>query len=161
MDHDHLPALTALLYAAPALMLALTLLEMAAGRGWPPAAALRARIQDAPPAARMAATLMALAGAIHIGLVPGHLGDPLYAASFAAAGIALPVLALLYLADPRWRPHGALVLAGTLFAYGLTRVAGLEAVDVLGVATAGVELVALGLLVHVPGQASPAHRPAA
>ena len=148
MDHDHLPALTALLYAAPALMLALAGLEVSAGRGWPPAAALRTRIEMAPGEARVAALLMVLAGAVHLGLVPGHLGDPVYVASFAASGLALPLLALAYVADARWRPHAALVLAGVIFAYGLTRVAGLEGIDALGVATAAVELAALGLILN-------------
>lgn len=148
MDHDHLPALSALLFSAPLVVLALAGVQVAAGRGSARARLALDRAAATPVAGKLVALAVGAAGAIHLGLPFGHLEEPVLAASFAAAGVAmagLAVSALLRL--PHWRPLAAATLAGVLAAYSASRLAGLEGVDALGVATAALELVALGLVV--------------
>ena len=157
MDHDHLPALSALLFSAPLAVLALAGTRLAADRGSSPARLAIERAAATSPAAKLFALAMLAAGAIHLGLVPGHLEEPVLATSFAGAGIAMVGLAAAALLRmPHWRPLAAAALVGVLAAYSASRLAGLEGVDVLGVATAGLELVALGLAVsgRVQGAAS-------
>lgn len=147
MDQDHLPALSALLFSAPLAVLALGGLQLAASRGWSPARRALERAARASRGSRLAALLLVMAGAIHLGLIPGHRGEPLFAASFVAAGVGLPGLAAAVLLQlPHWRPLAAGALGAVLAAYLITRVAGVEGVDGLGVAAAGIELVALGLV---------------
>lgn len=149
MDHDHLPALSALLFSAPLAVLALTALQLAAGGGYRPARRALERAATASPGVKFAALLLMVGGAIHLGLVPAHLDEPILAASFAAAGVGLVALAAAALLRlSRWRPLAVAALVGVLAAYSVTRLAGLESVDVLGVATAGLELGALGLVVR-------------
>lgn len=148
MDHDHLPALAVLLYAAPLMLLALGAVDLAAGRGWAPAIAAVRRAAAAPSAARGAAVVLLLAGWIHLGLVPGHRQEPLFALAFVAAGIGqLAVAASALLAARWWRPAAAAVAAGALAAYLVTRLAGIEGVDALGVATGLLEAGALALAI--------------
>lgn len=149
LDHDHLPALATLLYGAPLCLLALTAVDAAAGRGWPPAVAAVRRAALAPGRARAAALLLLLAGFIHLGLVPGHSSEPLFALSFVAASLALlGAAASAWLTAPWWRAAAILVAGSVLGAYALTRAAGIEGIDALGVATglleAGVLALALG-----------------
>ena len=148
MDHDHLPALSALLFAAPVAVLALAGLWLAAARGSSTARTALERAAATPPTGKFAALLLMFAGTIHIGLVPGHLGEPVLAAAFAAAGAGmLGLAAIALLRVSHWRPPAAAALLGVLVAYAVTRIAGPEQVDVLGVATVAVEIAALALIV--------------
>lgn len=148
MDHDHLPALSALLFAAPLAVLALAGVRLAAARGSSPARLAIERAAATPPAGKLVALALMAAGAIHLGLVFGHLEEPFLATSFAGAGIAMVgVAAAALMRMPHWRGLVAAPLVGVLAAYAASRIAGLEGVDLLGVATAGLELVALGLAV--------------
>ena len=148
MDHDHLPALSALLFSAPVAMIALAGLSLAAARGSFTARVALERASATPSTTKLAALLLMFAGAIHLGLVPGHLDEHGLAAAFAIAGAGLLVLAAAALLRlSRWRPLAAASLLGVLVAYAATRIAGPEQVDALGIATASVELVALALVV--------------
>ena len=157
MDHDHLPALSALLFSAPLAVLALAGARLAAVRGSSPARLTIERAAATSPAGKLLALVVMAAGVIHLGLVFGHSEEQVLAASFAGAGIAMVGLAAgALLRMPHWRPLTAAALVGVLAAYSASRVAGLEGFDVLGIATAGLELVALGLVVsgRVQGAAS-------
>lgn len=147
MNHDHLGALSALLFAAPLAVLVLAAVEVAATRGIGVARRAAARAASGSGTARLCALLVLVSAAIHAGLVPGHLDEPQLAVSFVAAAIALSVLALAaYLELPLWQPMTASVLVAVLVAYAGTRIAGGEAVDVLGLAAAGIELFTLLLI---------------
>lgn len=151
MDHDHLPALIALLYLAPLTVLLLALVKIAAARGWAPAVIASRRLETRPVSTGLASLVLLLAGTIHLSLVPGHLEQPVLAASFAAAGIASGFLALALLMSERWRAPAALLLLAVLAAYGWTRIAGFEAVDSLGIATCAMELLGLAALAYPAG----------
>ena len=150
MDHDHAPALTFLLFGAPLVVTAIAAVELAARCGWPPARATMLRIEHSTARTQAAALCLLIAGIIHIGLVPGHAGEPLLAASFLGAGIAFVVLAAAAFTSVPWRVPAALVIGSVLAAYALTRAVGYEGVDALGVASCAVELLALGLLLLRP-----------
>ena len=97
---------------------------------------------------RLIACLLAATGLIHLGLVPGHLGaSPLTCALFLVNGLLFCGLGVLTLRWRWWRPAAALLLAATIFAYGIYVVAGWESVDDLGGVTKLVELTAFGLTV--------------
>ena len=146
MDHDHLPALAVLLYAAPLMLLALAMVDLAAGRGWGPAMAAVRRAAAAPRDARGAALLLLLAGWIHLGLVPGHRQEPLFALAFVAAGLGMLAAAgSALLAMRSWRPVAGAAAAGALAAYVATRLAGIEGIDALGVVSGLLEAGALAL----------------
>ena len=151
MDHDHLPALAALLFSAPLAVLALAGAQLAAVRGSSAARLAVERAAATSPAGKLLALVVMAAAVIHLGLVFGHLEEPVLAASFAGAGIAMVGLAgAALLRVPQWRPMAAAALAGVLAAYSVSRLAGPEGIDVLGVAAAGLELVALALVVRGP-----------
>lgn len=147
MDHEHLPALSALLTAAPLAVLAQAALQLAAARGWAPARLVLGRAAGVSAPDKLAALLLMVAGVVHLALVPGHGDEPLLAISFLAAGLAMTVLAAAaVLRVPRWRPFAAAIIAAVLAGYCATHVPGLEAVDALGIGTTALEAVALGAL---------------
>ncbi len=145
MDHDHLPAISALLVSAPLAVLTLAGLQFGARRDWAPARSGLERAATAAPATWVAALLLLASGVVHLGLVPGHGDEPLLAASFAGAGLGLLGIAIATLLQvPRWRALAASALTGAVVAYAATRLAGLEGLDALGLATVALELLALG-----------------
>lgn len=149
MDHDHLPALAALLYLAPVLVLLVAATQLLASRGWEPARAALRRSARAGATELSSAGLLVVAAGIHAGLVPGHLDEPVLAVAFVAAAVALTgaaVAAALVL--PGWRPLSAALLVAVLASYAATRLAGLEGVDALGVATSIIELACLALVIR-------------
>lgn len=157
MDHDHLPALSALLFSAPLVILALAGVELAAARGSSAARNAIGRASATATTGKVAALLLMLAGAIHIGLVPGHVDEPALAAAFAVAGAGLVGLAgAALLGISRWRPTAAAALAAVVVAYSVSRLAGMEEVDVLGLATTALEVIALALVVVSPRTPGPA-----
>ncbi len=150
MDHDHVPALALLLFAAPIVVLAVALLEVAARGGSTAARIAMRRVEQATGRTQAAALCLLMAGLIHLGLVPGHADEPLLAASFLAAGVALPLLASAAFTTLPWRIPAATVLVGVLAAYAATRAVGYEDVDALGIASCAVELLALALVLRAP-----------
>lgn len=132
MDHDHLPALTMLMFAAPIAVLAIAVVRPSGER-----TASRDHI---------VALGLFVAGVIHVGLVPGHADEPWLAASLGLAGAAMLILAIASLNTSWWRVPAAVCLGSVLAAYVATRVAGLEDIDALGVATCAIELLCLALL---------------
>ena len=153
MDHDHLPALTALLFAAPLAFLALAGAQLAARLGYGPAGRALARASDAPAPARLAALLLLIGGAVHAGLVPGHADEPVFAVAFAAAAVTLVAVAgAAIVALPWWRPVAAALMVALPVSYLATRLAGVEGTDALGVSTAIVEVAALAAVLCASGQ---------
>ena len=147
MDHDHLPALSALLFAAPLTVLALGGMQVAAARGSQTASVALERVASAPGRNRLVALLVMMSGVVHLGLVAGHLDEPLLTASFVVAGVGLVGLALAAVLElPRWRLLTGVLVGAILIAYLVTRVSGGEGVDGLGVATAALEFAALALV---------------
>ena len=101
---------------------------------------------------RGASVLMAMAGAIHLGLAWTHLDETVTAALFVANGGAYLALSQAY-TWRWWRPASAALIALTLLGYLVYIVLGFDAPDQVAVATKLLELVTLGLvLVPVRGQ---------
>jgi hypothetical protein len=113
--------------------------------GAPWAVRLRDGWAAAGTGGRWAAALLAVAGAIHIGLPLGH-GGAVATVLFLGSGAAYCWLALRVLTGRRWRGAAAALVLATLVAYLITLARGEEA-DQVGLATALVELAALGLAV--------------
>jgi hypothetical protein len=135
---------------APALMAALLLpvLVWAARRlraGGPTAAA-----GDIDLVRRWAAWLLGVSAVVHLALPLGHFDGPLLALAFVGSGAAYAWLALRALEGRSWRALSVPLLIGTLVAYLIAVTAGFggepaEEPDQVGIATALVELAALGL----------------
>lgn len=131
MDHDHLPALTFLMFAAPLAVLALAIMRPSGKHG----------SRD-----EIVGLGLFIAGVIHVGLVPGHVDEPLLAASLGLAGGAMLILAVATVTTSWWRTPSALCLGFVLAAYVATRITGFEGLDALGVATCAIEVLSLALL---------------
>jgi hypothetical protein len=111
-----------------------------------------------PGTMRAAAILMAMAGAIHLGLVSTHLGDPITAALFVGNGVAYIVLAGAF-TWRWWRLASSVLLVATLLGYLVFIAFGFDTPDQVALATKLLELTALGLvLVPVRGEARPRDR---
>jgi len=103
-----------------------------------------------------AAWLLGIAAAVHLALPLGHFDGPLLAVAFVGSGAAYAWLAMRALEGRSWRLLSALLLIATLIAYLVVSGVGGEEPDQVGIATALVELVALGLcLVPVPQPGRP------
>lgn len=110
------------------------------------------------PLTRVTALLLALAGAIHLALVPGHLnGDGTLALGFALDGAALVVAGLAAFILDRWQSIATVLLGASLVAYLFYLGSGREAPDLVGTTTYLVELVALGMA-WIPRESSIAER---
>lgn len=104
---------------------------------------------------RWAAWLLGIAAAVHLALPLGHFDGPLLAAAFVGSGAAYAWLAIRALEGRSWRLWSALLIVSTLVAYLIVTGAGGEEPDQVGIATALVELTALGLClvpVREPGR---------
>lgn len=114
--------------------------------------ALRMRRLTVPATVRGASVLMAVAGAIHLGLVLTHLDESITAALFVANGVSYLVLSQL-VTWRWWRPASVALIAATLLGYLVYIVLGFDSPDQVAVATKLIELLALGLvLVPVRGE---------
>jgi hypothetical protein len=105
---------------------------------------------------RWAAALLGVAAVVHLALPLGHFDGPLLTIGFLGSGTAYAWLALRAREGRRWRVPAALLIVATLVAYLSVVGAGGEEPDQVGIATALVELAALGLAL-VPPRAP--HRP--
>src|SRR5690242_7823635 len=105
-----------------------------------------------------ASLLMAMSGAIHLGLVSTHLDESFTAALFVMNGLAYIVLSQLY-TWRWWRLLSAGLISATLLGYLVYIVLGFDTPDQVAVATKLLELTTLGLvLVPVRGEAGRPHR---
>jgi hypothetical protein len=92
-----------------------------------------------------ASVLLAVAGAIHLGLISTHLGEPVTAVLFLLNGTAYIALSQLF-TWRWWRPAAAALLVATVLGYLVYIVLGFDSPDQVAIATKFVELVALGLV---------------
>jgi hypothetical protein len=134
---DHAIGLYAGLLALP---LALIAIRLRPGRRLVPGTVLGASV------------LMAMSGAIHLGLISTHQEEPITAVLFLMNGVANVVLSFAF-TWRWWRPAAASLLASTVLGYLAYIALGFDSPDQVAVATKLVELTALGLvLVPVRGE---------
>jgi hypothetical protein len=146
---EHAAALVALLYLPVILTTALLVIDLGARRRIPIAVRLLGGYLAALPLERLALLGVAMTATIHLALVPGHAAeDPMLAALFTLDGLALLAVILwaLGLPIPGWRSAGLVVLAVGVVAYVVYLAAGLESLDVIGIATKLLELATMALL---------------
>ncbi|MHB8688924.1 MAG: hypothetical protein ACYDB4_17285 [Candidatus Dormibacteraceae bacterium] len=99
-----------------------------------------------------ASVLMAVAGAIHLGLISTHRNEPLTAVLFLLNGAGYIALALAF-TWRWWRLASASLLITTLLGYLVWLAVGLDSPDQVALVTKLLELTALGLvLVPAPGE---------
>src|ERR1700693_3727986 len=98
-----------------------------------------------PGTVRAAAILMAMAGAIHLGLVSTHLAEPITAALFVGNGIAYLLLSAAF-TWRWWRLASSVLITATLLGYLIFIALGFDTPDQVALATKLLELTALGLL---------------
>jgi hypothetical protein len=114
-----------------------------------PLALLALRLRPArrllPGTAQAAAVLMAVCGAIHLGLVPSHLEEPVTAALFVLNGVAYIGLSVAF-TWRHWRLASFSLLTATILGYLGFIAFGFDSPDQVAVSTKLVELTALGLL---------------
>jgi hypothetical protein len=144
---DHVAAVGALVVAAVLILPGARVVAAHAVLGAPWAVRLRAGWTAAGAAERWAAALLAASGVIHLGLPLGH-GGGLITVAFLMSGVAYCWLALRVVSRRRWRGLTVALVLATLVAYLVNLARGEEA-DQVGLATALVELGALGLAVGV------------
>jgi hypothetical protein len=94
---------------------------------------------------RVVGWLMAVSAAVHVALPFGHQDGPLWTLAFLGSGAAYGWLAYRALTGRRYRVLSVLLILATLVAYLAAILSGAEDADQVGLATALVELVALGL----------------
>jgi hypothetical protein len=141
---DHAIGIYAGLLALVAALIALRLRR--AGRGQVPGTVLGASV------------LIAVSGAIHLGLIATHLGEPVTAVLFLVNGTGYLALSQAY-TWRWWRRASAALLSLTLLGYLVYIVLGFDSPDQVAVATKLLELIALGLvLVPVRGEVARTHR---
>ncbi|HSS60214.1 MAG TPA: hypothetical protein VLK30_02015 [Candidatus Limnocylindrales bacterium] len=108
--------------------------------------ALRLRHPSGLPGTTLGASvLMAISGAIHLGLVWTHREETITAALFVVNGISYLVLSQLY-TWRWWRPASIALIAATLLGYLGYIVLGFDTPDQVAVATKLLELTTLGLV---------------
>jgi hypothetical protein len=115
--------------------------------------ALRLRPRCSVPGTVLAAAvLMAVCGAIHLGLISSHLGEPITAVLFLMNGIAYIAMSQAF-TWRWWRPASAALLIATVLGYLVFIAFGFDKPDQVALATKLLELTALGLvLVPVRGE---------
>jgi hypothetical protein len=110
------------------------------------------RLRPAPPSSVrpgpvrvLAAWLLGIAAVVHLALPLGHFDGPVLTMAFLGSGAAYAWLAVRAYEGRSWRLVSGLLLAATLVAYLVVTGTGGEEPDQVGIATALVELTALGL----------------
>jgi hypothetical protein len=105
-----------------------------------------------------ASILMAMAGAIHLGLVFSHLNEHITAALFVLNGISYLVLSQVF-TWRWWRPAAVALITMTLLGYLGYIVLGFDSPDQVALSTKLIELTALGLvLIPVRNEGGRPHR---
>src|SRR5258708_3159433 len=94
-----------------------------------------------PGTAQAAAVLMAVCGAIHLGLVPSHLGEPVTALLFVINGIAYVGLSLAF-PWRHWRLAACVLVVATILGYLGFIAFGFDSPDQVAVSTKLIELTA-------------------
>jgi hypothetical protein len=145
-DPDHLPALWAGLLFALIPLLAKASRRLA-GHPW------STPRNGVTTADRVAGWLLADSAAIHLALPIGHHDDPTLTFLFLASGVAYGVLGWRALVGGRYRAASAVLIVATLIAYIDVVAAGGEGADQVGIVTALLELVALGICLVPRGHA--------
>lgn len=114
-----------------------------------PVALLALRLRPArrllPGTLQAAVVLMAVCGAIHLGLVPSHLDEPVTAVLFVLNGIANIGLSLAF-TWRHWRLASFALVTATILGYSGFIAFGFDTPDQVAVLTKLVELITLGLL---------------
>jgi hypothetical protein len=141
-DPDHMPAFIAGLLYAIAVPL----------YGW-----LRPRVHTVPAADRLAGHLLIDSAVIHAALPIGHHDDPVLTILFVGSGVVYGVLGWRAVAGGRYRIPSALLIAATLIAYVRVVGTGGEGADQVGILTAVLEVVTLGICL-VPRSPAPVRR---
>lgn len=113
---------------------------------------------SAGPVRGWVAWLLGVAAAVHLALPLGHYDGPLLAVAFLGSGAAYAWLAIRAWEGRSWRLLSALLIVATLIAYLAVAGTGREEPDQVGIATALVELAALGFCL-VPGGRTATARP--
>jgi hypothetical protein len=114
---------------------------------------LRPARHTVPGTVQAASVLMTVAGAIHLGLVPSHLGERITAALFVMNGIAYIGLAQAF-TWRWWRLAASALLLMTVFGYLGFIALRFDSPDQVALTTKLLELITLGLvLVPVRGEA--------
>jgi hypothetical protein len=140
---DHAIGLYAGLLAIPVALIALRLMP--------------AR-RTVPGTVQAAAVLMAMAGAIHLGLISSHLEEPITAVLFLMNGIGYVALSAAF-TWRWWRLASSALLTATVLGYLIYIALGFDTPDQVALATKLLELTALGLvLVPVRGESRPRDR---
>src|ERR1700680_2938719 len=133
---DHANGLHAVLLALPVALIALL---------------LRPARHRVPGPVQAASVLLAVSGAIHLGLVPSHLGEPVTAALFVMNGTGYLALSVAF-TWRWWRPAAVALLTATLIGYLGFIVLGFDTPDQVALTAKLIELTTLGLvLVPVRG----------
>lgn len=147
---EHAGVVAPLLYLPVAIAAGALAVELAARAGSAGARRLRSMLLAAPPAAALAALLMAVSAVVHLAIVPAHTDEPVTAVLFVLDGAALAVMAVAVMLVRRpmvARASTALLAAGGA-AYAIYLLAGIETADAVGLITKVVELAAIGLLIQ-------------
>ncbi|MDQ6719913.1 MAG: hypothetical protein M3003_03865 [Candidatus Dormibacteraeota bacterium] len=119
---------------------------------------LRPARRSVPGTVQAAAILMAMAGAIHLGLIPSHIGEPVTALLFLGNGISYIALSTAF-TWRWWRLASSALLTATVIGYLVFIALGFDKPDQVALATKLLELTALGLvLVPVRGESRPRDR---
>ncbi|HEY8634459.1 MAG TPA: hypothetical protein VIO34_05810 [Candidatus Dormibacteraeota bacterium] len=114
--------------------------------------------RNVPGTVQAAAVLMAMSGAVHLGLVSTHLEEPITAALFFGNGISYLALAAAF-SWRWWRLASSALLVASVLGYLVFIALGLDTPDQVALATKLIELTALGLvLVPVRGESRPRDR---
>jgi hypothetical protein len=120
---------------------------------------LRPARRSVPGTVQAASILMAMAGAIHLGLIPSHLTEPVTAVLFLGNGTAYIALSTAF-TWRWWRLASAALLVMTVLGYLLFIAVGFDTPDQVALTTKLIELTALGfVLVPVRGEARRRDRP--
>jgi hypothetical protein len=147
VDLGHLPGLYMLVPTAATVLLLPAAMHAWAVEGNPLAVRWMEGYRRAPATTKLAAILILITGAVHLGLFPGWLSDaPVTGLLFLGDGIALCGLAAACFTWKRWRLAAGGLLAANIVGYIVYLAAGLEVKDDLGTATKLVELTALALV---------------
>ncbi len=144
---DHAGALLAPLLLPLAVWCFLSWVRTRAADGRPWAQRFVYAFDTSPLIDRVASGFLLVAGAIHLGLVPGHIQEaPSLAWLFLLNGLAFTALAIGAFVWRRWKVWSALLLLATMLSYLIAVLRHTEDVDQAGMISLMVEMAALGMV---------------